>query len=58
MERRKQGRLLRHDPIVELLELRAAAVEGPGGAGLEIGALAPDELCQVHISFGGVSAMV
>jgi len=43
---------------VELLELRAAMADGPGGTGAEIGALAPDELCQVHIWFGAVSAIV
>ena len=58
MEAGKQGRLVRYERIVKLLELRAAKVQGPGGTGMEIGALAPDELSQVHISFGGVSAMV
>ena len=43
---------------MEFLELRAAMADGPGGTGAEIGALAPDELYQVQIWFGAVSAIV
>ena len=49
MEAGKQGRLVRYERIVKLLELRAAKVQGPGGTGMEIGALALDELWQVHM---------
>ena len=52
MKRGKQGGLVRYERIVELPELRAAIAEGQGGTSLEIGALTPDELCQVHIWFG------
>ena len=35
LERGEQGRLVRYERVVQLLELRAAISSGPGGAGLE-----------------------
>jgi hypothetical protein len=52
LEAGQQGGLVRYERVVELLELRAAKAEGPSGTGVEIGALALDELWQIHIEFG------
>ena len=40
VQRGEQGRLVRHERVVQLAELRAAELQRAGGAGLEVGALA------------------